>query len=903
MAPAGRRAPTLLAPEVVQTSAMDCGPATLKCLLEGFGLRASYGRLREACQTDVDGTSIDTIEDLANDVGLVASQILIPVDHLLASASAVLPGVVVVRQPGGLLHFVVAWRRHGPLVQVMDPATGRRWPRLDAFADEVYEHTMSVPAAAWREWAGSALFEDGLRARAATAGIRRRVFDGLLQRASDGTDWRPLAALDASLRMIAALRRSAGITARDAERTLDTIWSRARAASDPAAIVPAEYWSAQPAPPAGGGEQVQVRGAVLVRVSGARAAEERERRLSGLPRDLEAALREPPLRPGRHLFALLRADGALAPVALAIALTLAAAGVVLEALLFRSLIELGSHLSLSGQRLATMAALVCLAGLLLAVEVPIATVALGLGRRLETRLRAAFLRKIPRLADRYVQSRPSSDMAERAHAVHQIRELPNMAAQLARSGFELVLTTLGIALLYPESGGIAAAAAVAAVAVPVAAQPWLRERDLRQRTHTGALTRFYLDAFLGLVPVRAHGAERALAREQEALLVEWARAARATLRAAVATSGAQVVAGFVFAAWLLFSRAQLGDEGGGALLLAYWALNIPVLGQEIAQVAWQYPTQRNLTLRLLEPLGAHEEDEPRPATETAGPAAWRAGVALDLRDVVVRAGGHTILQGATLSVAPGTHVAIVGASGAGKSTLVGLLLGWHRAAEGEVTVDGASLDGAGLDALRRQIAWVDPAVQLWNRSLLENLEFGRDPAGAAPLGPRLETADLRRVIEQLPEGLQTRIGEGGTLVSGGEGQRVRFGRALTRGAARLVILDEPFRGLERETRAALLQGARQQWREATLLCVTHDIADTASFDRVLVIERGRIVEDGMPAALAADSASRYRSLLDAESTARLRLWRNPSWRLVRLNDGRIAAAGAPAQAGEKRLTV
>ena len=88
-----------------------------QCLLDGFGLPASYGRLREACQTDVDGTSIDTLEDLANDVGLIAEQILLPIDHLLASVADVLPGIVVVRQPGGLLHFVVAWRRHGPLVQ------------------------------------------------------------------------------------------------------------------------------------------------------------------------------------------------------------------------------------------------------------------------------------------------------------------------------------------------------------------------------------------------------------------------------------------------------------------------------------------------------------------------------------------------------------------------------------------------------------------------------------------------------------------------------------------------------------------------------------------------------------------------------------------------------------------
>ena len=72
-----------LAPEVVQTSAMDCGPASLKCLLEGFGIPVSYGRLREACQTDVDGTSIDTIEEVAGQLGLEAEQVMVPDDHLL----------------------------------------------------------------------------------------------------------------------------------------------------------------------------------------------------------------------------------------------------------------------------------------------------------------------------------------------------------------------------------------------------------------------------------------------------------------------------------------------------------------------------------------------------------------------------------------------------------------------------------------------------------------------------------------------------------------------------------------------------------------------------------------------------------------------------------------------------
>jgi ABC-type bacteriocin/lantibiotic exporter with double-glycine peptidase domain len=885
----GRQTPTWLAPEVVQTSAMDCGPAALKCLLDGFGLPASYGRLREACQTDVDGTSIDTLEDLANDIGLVAEQVLLPVDHVLASAAEVLPGIVVVRQPGGLLHFVIAWRRHGPFVQMMDPATGRRWLRTRAFADELFVHTMPVPAAAWRAWTTSEMFLGGLRARAANAAIGRDVIDALAREAAGADGWQPMAALDATLRMVGALHQSGGFTGRDAERTLRRIWEQARNAAEPTDLVPADYWSVKRAPPADADEQVIVRGAVLVRIRGVRDAAERERREATLPRDVVAAMREPSLHPGRHLLHLLAVDGILAPATLAIALSLASAGVVLEALLFRSLIDLGAHLTLSGQRVAAMAAIVALSGVLLALELPIAAVAVGLGRRLETRLRIAFLHKIPRLADRYFQSRPSSDMAERAHAVHQIRELPQMGAQLVRSVFELLLTAAGIAVLFPRSAPFAVGAALAALAVPVIAHPWLRERDLRQRTHTGALARFFLDAFLGVVPVRAHSGERALAGEQEGLLVEWGQAGTALLRTVVATSGAQLVVGFALAAWLLFSRGGLGDEGGGALLLAYWALNMPIIGQRIAQIAWQYPTQRNLTLRLIEPLGALEDS----GADTAGPAPSlaterAAGVAVRLDEVTVRAGGQSILEEATLAIAPGAHVAIVGESGAGKSTLVGLLLGWHRPASGQVTVDGERLEGARLDGLRRETAWIDPAVQLWNRSLADNLDFGRTGTAGLPVGARVADADLRPLIAQLPDGLQTSLGEGGALLSGGEGQRVRFGRALGRAPARLAILDEPFRGLERERRATLLRRARERWRATTLICVTHDIAETAGFDRVIVIAGGRIVEDGAPPALADRPDSLYRGMLDSEAGLRQRLWADPAWRTIRLVDGKLA---------------
>jgi ATP-binding cassette subfamily B protein len=257
-----------------------------------------------------------------------------------------------------------------------------------------------------------------------------------------------------------------------------------------------------------------------------------------------------------------------------------------------------------------------------------------------------------------------------------------------------------------------------------------------------------------------------------------------------------------------------------------------------------------------------------------------------MTDVDVRAAGHLVLHGVNLAIPAGSHIAVVGTSGAGKSTLVGLLLGWHTSAAGEVLVDGRPLDAQAVEALRRATAWVDPAVHLWNRSLLENLQYGNQPDAGPAAGFAVAAADLHGLIEKLPQGLQTALGEGGALVSGGEGQRVRLGRALLRSEVRLVILDEPFRGLDRETRHSLMAFVREHWRDATLVCVTHDVAETQSFDRVLVLDAGEIVEDGDPRALAS-AESRYGELLAAERDVAERLWTNPLWRRLRIDDGRL----------------
>jgi ATP-binding cassette subfamily B protein len=862
--------------EVVQTSAMDCGPAALKSLLEGFGIRAHYGRLREACHTTVDGSSIDTLEDLAGRLGLEASQMLLPVEHVLLRESDALPALVVVRLPSGLTHFVVVWRMVGPWIQVMDPGRGRRWMSKRDLLRDLYVHEMPAPAADFAAWTREPGFLDPLRLRLHRLGVRDA--GQRIAAAAAGADWRPLCALEACARATEQLLSGKVVSRPRAARAFECLWQEVvRDVESP--LVPETLWSARLAAPVDGQPMLTLRGALALRVSG----RDGQQAAQGPPPDLAAVLADDQPGPARKLLEFLRADGLLRFVPVVAALALAGIGTVVESLLFRSAIDIGQRLPLFEQRLAAAGALLVLLASFFLVEWPLARALWAVGSRLEMRLRQAFLRKLPLLGDRYFQSRPISDMAERAHLLHWLRLLPGQGGQLVRATCEMITTTAGVIWLYPSGAPLVLTLAGLMLVLPFCFQPALVERDLRMRGHAGGLARFYLDALLGLSAIRAHTAEPALRSEHGGRLREWARAARDATRLAVIIETAQGLLGFGLAAVLVFRYLMSASGSGWAILIVYWLFMLPSLGQEIAFLIQQYPQHRNVTLRLMEPLGAPES--PAEAEDGSLPQSTAAGAAVDLREVRVIAAGNEILAVDKLSLEAGEHVAIVGSSGAGKSSLVGLLLGWYRPDVGVVRVDGQELRGRWLDELRRQTLWVDPAVQLWNRSLLENLRFGSDGEHRA-VGDAVEAAQLDEVLARLPMGLQTPLGAGGALLSGGEGQRVRLGRAVCRGAARLVVFDEPFCGLERSRREALLKAARARWATATFLCITHDIGQTLEFPRVLVVDKGRVAEDGAPKQLAGQAGTRYARLLAAEVRARARL-DGPQWRHLRLDKGQI----------------
>ena len=863
--------PRFLAPEVVQSSALDCGPAALQCLLEGFGLRVNYGRLREACQTGIDGTSIDAIESVANQLGLEAEQIMLPADHLLLPESKALPAIVVVKLPSGLTHFVVLWRKCGPLLQVMDPATGRRWVHASEFLRDVYAHTIPVAAADWRAFASSDSFQTSLRGRMRALGISEQEITKRMAHALTDAQWHGLATLDAAVRL-AAFLSGAGSLAKGQE-CLRVI----QQAFDKPEGIPAAFWSVRGGSRSDEGEQVLMTGAVLVRVRGVQLKTESY----ALERDFAAAITEPPVNPVRAWFVSAWCKWPIILGLVFAAGIVAAGSVVLDALLFFGLVGFGAH------ALNATAVVLLLCFVLLLVELPSLMAAFHLGRHMELRYRRAFLKKLSRLADRYFHSRLISDMAERNHMVHRLRRLAPLAYQFLRTSFEIVATVIAIFWLEPPAARTIAVILAACLLPLFLIQPVLTERDLRLRTHSGGLMRFHLDAMLGLTAVRAHHAQESVRYEHARLLREWARAARSFLSAAVMSEAVQLTAAFMLI--IVFFRAHA--PGARLLLCAYWLLKLPALSQELGSLARQYPALRNLTLRLLEPLGAPEEKAASANPGRKIPALTSAP-AITFRRVSVEISGNKVLEDLDFTIQPGSHVAVIGHSGSGKSTLAGVLLGWFQPSQGEVLVNGEPLD---CEQLRLHTAWIDPAVQLWNYSLLDNLIYGSSRGNSSIIRQALDMAFLKHLPAKLRHGLATFLGENGGLLSGGEAQRVRFARALTSSNVQLVILDEPFRGLDRGQRQKLLSRARHVWSGCTLFCITHDIAETQDFDHVLVLEHGRLVEQGHPVELCSKCGSRYAQLLDSEIRIR-DFWLADFWRRICLRSGRLSEKASMAVA-------
>jgi ATP-binding cassette subfamily B protein len=209
-----------------------------------------------------------------------------------------------------------------------------------------------------------------------------------------------------------------------------------------------------------------------------------------------------------------------------------------------------------------------------------------------------------------------------------------------------------------------------------------------------------------------------------------------------------------------------------------------------------------------------------------------------------------VLNGVSFSVRRGEKVAIVGPSGAGKSTIFHLILRFYDPVSGAISVDGVPLTELDPSVLRRRIAVVPQDPVVFSASVGDNIRFGRPDASGAQVAQAAELALASEFVARLPQQYDTPVGERGVTLSGGQRQRIAIARAILRDAP-LLLLDEATSSLDAESERLVKAALETLMADRTTLVIAHRLATVLSCDRILVLDAGRIVEEGTHAALVA----------------------------------------------------
>jgi ABC-type bacteriocin/lantibiotic exporter with double-glycine peptidase domain len=847
-----------IVPEVLQTSAMDCGPAALKALLEGIGVRVSYQRLREACLTQADGTSIDALEDLAIALGLEAFQELAPIEDAFDVLAKRAPCIVVV-QASGAPHFVLLWRVDAGWAQLMDPGKGRRFVRRDELLRELFVHQQRFePGDFWDWWVTTAWFGVA-QARAQRLSLTDQL--------TSTRDPERAGMIEAAARIVERLVRRRVVPSKDAATIVDELTNSQLLRIDDL-LIPA----AQIAISTDTEQNTTAKGCVFLSVRGG------DVRAADGDSTFNRVLGDDDPSPTKILFRLMSKRGKALLVNLSLLSGLMAVVAVAEMLFLRAAFNATTLLALAHQRLVACFLYALLVVLTVALEGALGFGILRLGRDLELRTRIALSAKLAKVPDRYFRSHPIVDTLHRVQHLFELKALPEIAAAFARSTLEFLVTCGALCVIYPHGTGWVLGALLCGAVAPYLLTRIRQQVEARRQIHYVSLWRLYLDALQGLLPLRVHGGQISLRARQDEHLYEWRRQARSAVLLLSVGEALQSLAVLACVVCLVLGFLQRSEDAATLLLLVFWAVRLPIHARGISTSLQHFPNARAAVARLVEPLTAEANGptaQPSPVADLGSEP--QLGLAIELRDVSASIGAQNVLSEMHVTLHPGSRVAVVGSSGAGKSSLVAVLLGLLEC-QGELLLDGVSLESYGVSRLRRETVWIDPAVQLWSRTLLENVRFGNPQGARHSLRSVIEQAELGDLIERLTNGLATELGEGGVRVSGGEGQRVRVARGLMRQRARLVLLDEAFRGLDRSMRRRLSDMLRNENPQASILEVTHDIADTFAFDQILVIEDGRLIEVGRPAELLSLVGSRYAELARADAAAQHSVWAGSAWR-------------------------
>ena len=383
----------------------------------------------------------------------------------------------------------------------------------------------------------------------------------------------------------------------------------------------------------------------------------------------------------------------------------------------------------------------------------------------------------------------------------------------------------------------------------------VRRASTRGMEQTGDLATSLSEALDGRRVVKAYRLEEHMsARAHRRLAIRLQTLLKVVRRRAAAVPTTDIFIGIVMAATLFYAGYQsqhgsLGLNNFSAFLAALLLAQQPV--RNLSQL-WPYVSSGVAAAnRVFSVIDGKPEivNAPNAAALSVKPAPNGRSIAMENVRFAYH-GNDPSINGVSLLIKPGAKVALVGPSGAGKSTIFSLLLRFYEIDSGRISIDGQDIQSVTLESLRRNFALVTQDAILFDETVAENIALGDLQSSRCDVEMAAKNAAADEFIRQLPEGYDTRVGEGGLKLSGGQRQRIAIARAMLRNAP-ILLLDEATSALDTESERQVQESLARLMKGRTTIVIAHRLSTVLDADTIYVLDRGAIVESGTHAELLA----------------------------------------------------
>jgi ATP-binding cassette subfamily B protein len=472
-----------------------------------------------------------------------------------------------------------------------------------------------------------------------------------------------------------------------------------------------------------------------------------------------------------------------------------------------------------------------------------------LGERVVSDLRRDVFAHVTRLSPAFFDHAQSGEIVSRLTAdATQIKSAVGATASVALRNVILGLGAVAMMVVTSPKLSSLVLAAIPVIVLPLVAFGRSVRKKSRQAQDTLADAAAYASEQIGSVrTLQAFTNERLVTERFEGAVEAAFQAARSSVFArsfltffAIFTVFASVVAVLWFGSRDVLSGAMSPGTLGQFLLYSVFASGaLGALSEVWGELSQAAGAAERLTELLTERPAITPPAIPKPLPATATGSVEFREVSFSYPVRTDRAAVH----GLSFAVGPGETVAIVGPSGAGKSTVFSLILRFYDPDAGTILIDGVDVREADLDTVRNRIAIVPQDVTIFAATVRDNIGFGRPGASSADIEAAAQAALADEFIAKLANGYETQVGERGVTLSGGQRQRVAIARAILRDAP-ILLLDEATSALDAESETAVQTALEHLMRGRTTLVIAHRLATVLKADRILVIEDGRIVEEG-----------------------------------------------------------